>query len=289
MTALRIHHLNCGTMCPLGGRLMDGVSPVLGRAKLVCHCLLIETDRGLVLIDTGIGLHDVRAPMPRLSRVFVDMLSVQMRPEDTAIRQIERLGFAAGDVRHIVLTHLDFDHAGGLEDFPDATVHVFRAEAEAADHRTSALARRRYRPLQWGDRRNWRLYEEGGEPWFGFGTVRDLAGLPPEILMVPLIGHTWGHCGIAVRTGEGWLLHAGDAYFFRKEMDTDHPSCTPGLRAYQRMMEVDRASRLANQNRLRDLIRGQAGAVAVLSAHDRVELERWQRASSMPGSVPGGH
>jgi glyoxylase-like metal-dependent hydrolase (beta-lactamase superfamily II) len=24
-------------------------------------------------------------------------------------------------VRHIVLTHLDFDHAGGLEDFPEAT------------------------------------------------------------------------------------------------------------------------------------------------------------------------
>ena len=47
---MRIHHLNCGTMCPWGGRLMDGRKDRAGEpARVVCHCLLIETNDGLVL------------------------------------------------------------------------------------------------------------------------------------------------------------------------------------------------------------------------------------------------
>ncbi|MCT9113339.1 MBL fold metallo-hydrolase [Streptomyces mirabilis] len=39
------------------------------------------------------------------------------------------LGFDRTDVRHIVLTHFDADHIGGLSDFPHAQVHVTAAEA----------------------------------------------------------------------------------------------------------------------------------------------------------------
>lgn len=49
---MRVHHLNCGCMCPLGGPLMDGFSRS-PTARLICHCLLVETERGLVLVDTG--------------------------------------------------------------------------------------------------------------------------------------------------------------------------------------------------------------------------------------------
>src|SRR5438477_8861370 len=59
---MRIHHLSCGTMCPFGGRLWDGRTQVLGPAEIVCHCLLIETEVGLVLVDTGFGTRDVAQP-----------------------------------------------------------------------------------------------------------------------------------------------------------------------------------------------------------------------------------
>jgi hypothetical protein len=60
---MRIHHLNCISTCPLGGHLMDGRTPgVLTRGQLACHCLLLETDQGLVLVDTGLGLGDVAHP-----------------------------------------------------------------------------------------------------------------------------------------------------------------------------------------------------------------------------------
>jgi len=274
---MRIHHLNCGTDCPLGGALFDGFSkgPL---AKLSCAAQLIETERGLVLVDTGYGTQDVRHPHPRLSRTFHALLNIRFRIEETAIYQVRKLGYDPKDVRHIILTHLDFDHAGGIEDFPNARVHVMDAEREAVERkRRGFVSTRRYRPVQFDDVRDWRTYAGGGERWFGFEAVRDLDGLPPEFLMVPLPGHTWGHAGVAIRTGEGWLLNAGDAYFFRGEMNPQHPRCTPGLAAYQNLMEVDRGQRLYNQDRLRALKRDRGSEVRIFCSHDWKELEALQR------------
>ena len=274
---MRIHYLNCGTDCPFGGPLFDGASrgPL---AKLSCAAQLIETDQGLVLVDTGYGVQDVRHPHPRLSRTFDALLNIRFRMRETALHQVQALGFAPRDVRHIILTHLDFDHAGGIEDFPEARVHVMERERDAAEHkRRDFVSRRRYRPVQWDDVRDWRTYAEGGEPWFGFDAVRDLDGLPPEILFVPLPGHTWGHAGVAVQQGERWVLNAGDAYFYRHEMDLAHPRCTPGLKAYQRLMEVDRPQRLRNQHRLRQLKRMEGDRVSIFCSHDATELSAMQR------------
>ena len=121
-------------------------------------------------------------------------------------------------MHHILLTHLDFDHAGGLDDFPQATVHLLAAEVEAATARPTVLDRMRYRPQQWSSLDRWIAYEPGGESWLGFDCVRELDGLPPDILLVPLIGHTFGHAGVAVRRDRDWLLLAGDAYFFHAEL-----------------------------------------------------------------------
>ena len=71
---------------------MDGrTGGIFRRGRLCCHCLLVETEQGLVLIDTGFGLEDVRNPQARLSRLFLALLSPDFREEMTAVRQIERL------------------------------------------------------------------------------------------------------------------------------------------------------------------------------------------------------
>jgi glyoxylase-like metal-dependent hydrolase (beta-lactamase superfamily II) len=271
---MRIHHLNCGTCCPVGGRLFDGTTDgPLGH--LVCHCLLIESDAGLVLVDTGFGIRDIAHPHRRLSEFFLKLNNIQLRLEETAESQVRALGFDPRDVRHIVITHLDFDHAGGIEDFPNAAIHVSSREKNVAtEGRGGAfVGRKRYRPQQWDEVMDWRLYPMGqGERWFGFDAVRDLDGLPPEILLVPLAGHTWGHCGVAVQADDGWLLHAADAYFYRGEIGAERPSCPPGLAGYQRLMEVDRAARLANQVRLRKLSLEHADEVRIFCAHDPVEF-----------------
>lgn len=275
---MRIHHLRCGTDCPVGGAAFDGRSKGL-LGELVCHCLLIETDRdGLVLVDTGYGLQDVREKAKRLPASFISLLNIRFREEETAAAQVRALGFNPAAVRHILITHLDFDHAGGIEDFPQAVIHVMAREYEAAvDPRRGPLGKRRYRSVQFDEVRRWRRYDgPRGEPWFGFDAVRALEGLPPEILMIPLVGHTWGHAGIAIDAPGGWLLHAGDAYFFRDEVRRPDRRCTPGLRAYQTMMEVDRSARLNNQARLRQLSLDRSAGVRMICGHDVVELEAAQ-------------
>jgi glyoxylase-like metal-dependent hydrolase (beta-lactamase superfamily II) len=243
-------------------------------ARIPCAGGSPELEDQLVLIDTGFGLRDVADPPSRLSKFFLFLLKPEFREEMTAIRQIQRLGYDPREVRNIVLTHLDFDHAGGLDDFPHATVHLLAAERRLAAQRRTLLDRMRYRPQQWSTQGHWRTYEYGmGEGWFGFESVRDLAGVPPEILMVPLIGHTFGHAGVAIRRADGWMLQAGDAYFYHQEMDAQ-PRCTPGLRFYQWMMEKDRHDRLGNQARLRRLCQEKRGEVRVFCAHDPYEFER---------------
>lgn len=278
---MRVHHVNGGVLGVAGGKLIDGDPGYLRKAEMVCHCLLIETDdSGLVLVDTGIGLNGARDPGRWLGFSFQTLIIPRRDEEQTVVGQIKRLGFAPEDVRHIVLTHLDVDHAGGLADFPDATVHLYAAEHEAAMAPPSFKERERYRKLLFAHGPQWRPYGEHGEGWFGFDAVRGLDGLPPEILLVPLTGHTRGHTGVAVDTGEGWLLHAGDAYFHHGEMDPAGVHCPPGLTVFQNAMQTVKSSRLHNRTQLNGLVREHGGEVTVFSAHSGVELRRCQAATT---------
>ena len=273
---MRIHHLNCISSCPLGGKLMDGRSAsIVERGELACHCLLLELNDRLVLVDTGMGLKDVHNPRSRLSAFFLAMVKPAFREELTAYQQVQRLGFNPRDVRDIVLTHLDFDHAGGLDDFPEATVHLMAAERDYAFQQRTWLDRQRFRPQQWSTKDQWRVYAKGsGDGWFGFERVRTLDGLPPEVALIPLAGHTHGHAGVAVQRGDKWLLQAGDAYFYHAEMDPRDPRCTPGLRFYQWMMEKNRSARLHNQRRLRELNDAHSHQIEIFCGHDVTEFER---------------
>jgi glyoxylase-like metal-dependent hydrolase (beta-lactamase superfamily II) len=271
---MHVHHLNCGTMCPLSARLVNGRGGLLEPARMVCHCLLVEGNDGLVLVDTGLGTQDVRDPRSRLGGVFVRVTRPRLSVEETALAQVQRLGFSPTDVRHIVPTHLDLDHVGGLSDFPEAAVHVFEKEHAAAMARRTAKEKNRYRPVQIAHGPRWRIHGVGGDRWFGFESVRVLGDGDDAILLVPLVGHTRGHCGVAVRSGGRWILHAGDAYFARGEVHDDAPRCPPALEWFQSMMEMDRRARLANRRRLRELARAHGGEVTVLSAHSPEELDR---------------
>lgn len=271
---MRVHHLNCISECVLGGALVD--TRTLGlRACLPVHCLVVESPDGLVLVDTGFGLGDVRDPETRLGKHFLFTNDPDLRESMTAVRQLEALGHEPEDVRHIVLTHLDLDHAGGIEDFPDAKVHLLLGEQAAALAPRTALDRMRYRPQQWSATRNrWHAYTPGeGETWFGFSAVRALEGLGDEIALVPLVGRTLGHAGVAVHEDGRWLLLAGDAYFWHGEMGSERPRCPPGLRLYQWLTQTDGAARRWNQRRLRALRSQHRAEVRIVCSHDPFEFE----------------
>lgn len=272
--AMKIHHLNCATFCPplVGQRLND-------HGYLVCHCLLIESPVGLMLVDTGLGQKALKEP----ARHMPPGSGVLMRPRldiaETALAQIERLGFSGRDVRHILLTHLDFDHAGGIADFPAAEVHVFEDEYQAAMRPSGFFEKSRYIEPNWEHSPNWQRHRlEGGEPWFGFAHVRALPkveSLKDEILIVPVQGHSRGHCAIAVRSDGNWLLHCGDAYFYHGEMDRDGRRCPGILNGFQKVAQYDGEERVRNQERLRQLAIAHGQQVKLFCAHDPSEFRRF--------------
>lgn len=246
MAITRVHHLNTASI--------QGIS-LLGQ-HLVCHVLLLETtDAGLVLVDTGLGRNDYRDMSGRLGWEFNRLYARPLiDPSLAAVEQIKALGLDPHDVRHIVQTHLDLDHVGGLADFPDALVHVHATELAAAQRRDTVRARHRYRPkMLFEHNPKWRTYTHGGDSWLGFDAVRGLDGLGEDILMVPLFGHTHGHCGIAIDSGSGWLLDAGDAYFDAREIKLPTRKCGPGPALFQLMVTTERGKRRDNQDRLRAL------------------------------------
>jgi glyoxylase-like metal-dependent hydrolase (beta-lactamase superfamily II) len=263
-------------MCPHGRRLLAGEGGCLESAEVVCHCLLIESDDGLVLIDTGFGVDDVY-DLGRLGPTF-RLMRPRARIEETAIRQVEALGFEAGEVKRVVATHLDPDHSGGLPDFPDAEVHALSREIEDALE-PGLRDRPRYRRSHWRHGPNWVRHDVEGDEWFGFEGVGILPGTGTEMLLIPLAGHTKGHSAVALRTGEGWLLHCGDAYFHHDEVGTP-PSCPPGLRFFQLLNAADGKRRRANQERLRGLAAGHGDEIRLLCSHDPHELDLAQAASA---------
>lgn len=260
-----IHHLGCGTLCPRGARLIAGEGGLFARTRLVCHCLLVEGAEGLVLVDTGFGSEDVRTP-GQLGRPFNALVAPRLSERETALAQVRELGLDPHDVRHIITTHLDLDHSGGLPDFPDAEVHLLARELEAA-MRPSWRDRPRYVAAHWAHGPRWVTHEGGGERWFGFESVRVLAHSDAEILLIPLIGHTHGHTGVAVRDGDRWLLHCGDSYFHRGEVASP-PHCPPGLALFAAFDEVDRAARRGNVERLRELAAQHGEEVRLICSHD---------------------
>ena len=208
---------------------------------MCCHCLLIEGEDGFILVDSGLGVEDVADPK-RLGGLFTTLVRPRLEVAETALRQVADLGFRIDDVRHIVPTHLDLDHAGGFADFPAATVHVYADELRAAGRRCGASACAIVPPNSILSRIG-RRSRPAASDWFGFKAVRAMPGTQDDMLLVPLPGHSRGHCGVAMRTASGWLLHCGDAYFHHAEVAAGGGTAPIGIRAFELMVNVDKPAR----------------------------------------------
>ncbi len=268
---MKIHHLNCGSLCPRGGGLLGAKGGPWAPAPMCCHCLLIESEDGLILVDSGLGVEDVADPK-RLGFLFRLATRPRLEVSETALRQVADLGFRPSDVRHIVPTHLDLDHAGGLADFPDAAVHVYAPELRAALDPPTLMERNRYRNAQLSEVARWAPVEADGDDWFGFASARPLPGTRDEVLLIPIAGHSRGHCGVAVRTPRGWLFHCGDAYFHQSEVAPQGAGTPRGITWFESVINVDRRARIANQKRLGELARQHGSEIRLICSHDPAVL-----------------
>ena len=243
---MKIHHMNC----------VEIHSPGYGRA--IGHCLLLETPQRLVLIDAGIGLMDTQNPFARIGKQLIDIVGFKFDEQWTAIKRIEKLGLSPTNVTDCIISHLDSNHIGGLVDFPNAKVHLGIEEYE---NFKSGNPRYLSQPLDHNPLI--KTYPKSSQTWFDFEARKVDIGSEIEIYLIPLFGHTLGHCGIALKNQSQWLLYVGDAYYLRDEItDLNHP-----VNELAAMRADNNELRIAILNKIRHFI-AEHPKIEVFGYHD---------------------
>jgi N-acyl homoserine lactone hydrolase len=155
-----------------------------------------------ILVDTGLapaGLADPEAAWGRLATLFV--------PETTDADRLEarlsQLELSPADITDVVLTHLHYDHAGGVSLLPDAKRWV-----QVTEYRSALYPERHYAGGYFP--------EEFGE---GYELLAGDATIAPGVHVLYTPGHTHGHQSVLVRIGDGWFCLTGDVVDDREILD----------------------------------------------------------------------
>ena len=178
----------------LWDRLVEGEIDHEHRVLQALNCLLVETPAGRALVETGIG--------ERITDKVRDMRAVE---GPAIVPALEAAGFAPASVDVVALSHLHFDHAGGLlladgaRAFPRATIVAQRAEWEIALGDNPRLVASYDQP-------ELVLVREWGEE----GAADGERELLPGVSVVPTGGHSFGHQAIVVRGGAADVGFFGD-------------------------------------------------------------------------------
>ena len=149
------------------------------------NCLLVETPAGRVLVETGIG-----------ERVTDKVRELRAYAGSPVVPALEVAGFEPGSVDVVAMSHLHFDHAGGLlradgtKAFPRARIVAQRAEWEIALDDNSRIVASYDQP-------EIELVRDWGAAGWADGEVE----LLPGVSVVPTGGHSAGHQAIVVRGG----------------------------------------------------------------------------------------
>lgn len=229
--------------------------------------LVEHPSAGPVLIDTG--MHEVIAddPAANLGGLASRFFDITMEREWAAPAQLRDRGVDPADVNLVVMTHLHFDHASGVTQFPNATFVVDRREWAAATGRGGLL--KGYRRQLFDHPYDWRTLDFEApqvDGYVAFGRAIDLLG-DGSIRLVSTPGHAEGHMSVVLRLlGDRQLLLTGDAAYAIRTIEEDLvPTFCDDIHDYRRS--------LGEVRRFRD----HTGAITICG-HD---AESWPKLEAM--------
>jgi glyoxylase-like metal-dependent hydrolase (beta-lactamase superfamily II) len=203
---MRVHVIQTGSVVA-NKTLMrgQGWSSLLRRRedyRFPSYSFILEHPEGLIAIDTGLT---ARVRIPRFQHRMIPRPIIASEEEEIGPR-MRAIGLDPGEVRRVVLTHLDWDHAGGLAHFPNAEFLVHRPEYEFASKLAGKL---RYQPKLWPSEFEPTVYDLEPDPHGPFPESKPITN-GGDVRVVPIPGHSIGQVGVLVQTDGPPLLFAAD-------------------------------------------------------------------------------
>ncbi len=165
---------------------------------------LIDHPEGYALFDTGAPREFIRHP-ERLGAA-AEYWQIRMEAEDHLEAKLRTIGLELGQIQHVALSHLHYDHSGGLDLLPHAKAYAQLEELRFA-HYPPAYQRDIYLPWTYDSAKNWK--ELRGE----YDIFND-----GRVVLFPTPGHTAGHQSMFVRTNNQAFVLAGDAIYDLEKM-----------------------------------------------------------------------
>jgi glyoxylase-like metal-dependent hydrolase (beta-lactamase superfamily II) len=179
---------------------------------------------GPLLVDTGLHPSVAVDPTENLGRVLGAGGGFRMDHDQALHQQLRARGVDPRDVRVVVMTHLHYDHASGVSEFPDATFVVDEAEWAAATAPRGLP--RGYRTQQFDYGFDWRTVDFAGpevDSFASFGRMLDLFG-DGSVRLLSTPGHTLGHLSVLLALSAGReVLLTGDAVYTQRGINEDVP------------------------------------------------------------------
>ncbi len=242
-------------------------------APIPLNCFLIEHRDGLVLFDTGIDprvTSDKSYIKQAIGRFLLPWIfRLNVAETDRIDHVLSDAGVAAGDIRMAVISHLHFDHVGGISQIPQADLLVSAREW--------AILSEPHPEHEWILREHieiptakWRqvVFEPTDDPLFaGFDGVYDIAG-DGAMILLPTPGHTPGSMSLLIRQ-EGWdpILLVGDLTYEASLLEQD---IVPGTGDKDTLL-----ASFAKVRRLKERLPG----LAVIPSHDFTAADQIARAT----------
>jgi N-acyl homoserine lactone hydrolase len=195
---LKVEMLNVGWMTTAAGLWRQGEEEPERPARFPIPAYLIETETERILVDTG--LHPAAAADPEAHYGPGPIAYFALEQEESVAEQVD-----LSTVTMVVLTHLHFDHAGGLALIPESVpVVVQRTEWEAGQDR-AAVERNFFLPRDYADAPSNLTLVDGDHDLLGDGSI--------ELLSTP--GHTAGHQSVQI----GNLVLGADVAHYSSTLD----------------------------------------------------------------------
>ena len=177
---------------------------------------IIDHPMGLILFDTGnnVAISDGNCTS-HWNEGFCGLLQPSQTRADVIDKQLEKVGFSAGDVKIVITSHSHLDHIGNIEMFPDAIHVIQKKELYQAWWPEKFQRGGAHVVADYDDARDFTYFELNGDyDLFGDGSV--------VIISTP--GHTLGHQSVKVRMAEtGTVILAQDAVWVKENLE-GHPA-----------------------------------------------------------------